>query len=108
MILPETVTLFAEESSAVGESIFGDPEYADATGVDVPAHVEPLEATEVEVNRDVRINRYRVTVELEASIDGLSEVEWAGKRYAVQGEPRRFAGYRGPRHYEFDMRGVEG
>lgn len=108
MLLPDTIVVFAQEGEPSGTSIFGDPEYDEAAGVAIPAHLEPLDATEDEVNRDVRLNRYRVTTELAASLDGLAEVEWRGRRYSVQGEPKLLSSYRGPHHYEFEIRGVEG
>lgn len=106
MIFDTDITLIGLEEAPAGTSRYGDPEYEPDEGTDVPAHVEPLDATEEEVNRNTRLNRYRVTVALEAEVDGLSTVQWNGKTYEVQGEPALFGGYRGPHHLEFEMRGV--
>lgn len=106
--LTDEVTLYAEERVESGTSIFGDPEYEPATGIAIPAFVTPLDATEDEVNRDVRINRYTVHLDLDADLDGLSEIEWQGRRYEVRGEPRRYSNHRGGDHYEVEVRGVEG
>jgi hypothetical protein len=106
--LVHDVTLFNDEDTPSGESVFGDPEYDPEEGVTVPAFVSPLDATEDEVNRDVRLNRYMAIFELEADVDGLTEVEWNGKRYSVQGEPKYFSSYRGGDHYEVELKGIEG
>lgn len=93
---------------AASTSVFGDPEYEEEAGVTVPAFVSPIDATEEEINRDVRLNRYAVVLELEATIDGISELEWQGRRYRVIGEPREYASYRGGHHYEIEIRREEG
>jgi hypothetical protein len=103
------VVLFNDEDGApTGTTVFGDPTYDPAEGVTVPAFVSPLDATEDEINRDVRLNRYMAVFELDAPVDGLSEVEWEGERYSVQGEPKRFSSYRGGHHYEVELKGIEG
>jgi hypothetical protein len=102
------VTLFNDEATPSGEDVFGDPTYDAETGVTVPAFVSPLDATEDEVNRDVRLNRYMAIFELDADVDGLSEVEWNGERYAVQGEPKLYSSHRGSDHYEVELKGIEG
>lgn len=106
--LTDTVTLYGVATEPSGESVFGDPEYDEQAGVEVPAFVTPLDATEIEINRDVRLNRYSVVFEPDAAVDGLTEIEWRGKRYAVQGEPRVFSSYRGEHHLEVEIRGIEG
>jgi hypothetical protein len=102
------VTLFNDEETSSGEDVFGNPTYDPEVGVTVPAFVSPLDATEDEVNRDVRLNRYMAIFELDADVDGLSEVEWNGKRYSVQGEPKLYSSYRGSHHYEVELKGIEG
>lgn len=106
--LTDEVTLFNDEETPSGTSVFGDPEYDPEEGVTVRAFVSPLDATEDEVNRDVRLNRYMVIVETDADVDGLTEIEWNGKRYTVQGEPKLYSSRRGGHHYEVEMKGVEG
>lgn len=102
------VTLYGLETSAGATSVFGDPIYGEDEGVTVPAFVSPLDATEDEINRDVRINRYGVIVDLDAELDGLSELDWNGKRWEVIGEPRLYSSHRGGHHYEFEIRRTEG
>jgi hypothetical protein len=104
--LTDRVTLFNDSLVVSGESVFGDPEYEPEEGVEIPAFVDPIDATEEEVNRNTRLNRYRVTVEPDRPIDGLTEVEWNGRRYSVQGEPRLFSSRRGAHHYEIEIRAV--
>jgi hypothetical protein len=106
--LTDEVTLFNDEETPSGEDVFGDPTYDPETGVTVRAFVSPLDATEDEVNRDVRLNRYMAILEVEASVDGLSEIEWNGERYSVQGEPKLYSSRRGGHHYEVEMKGIEG
>ena len=108
--LADVVTLVdVHEGEPSGESVFGDPEYDASPGVVVRAMVQPLDATEDEINRDVRLSRYLVTVDDQAQVDGLSEVEWKGDRYSVIGEPRRLVGHLGSTHHqEFEIRNVKG
>lgn len=108
--LTHDLTLFndADEGEPAGESIFGDPEYDPEAGVSVIGFVTPLDATEDEVNRDVRLNRYNAILETDAPVDGLTEVEWLGKRYSVKGEPKPYSSHRGVHHYEVELRGVRG
>jgi hypothetical protein len=107
-LLVHDVTLFNDEDTPSGTNVFGDPTYDPEEGVTVPAFVWPLDATEDEINRDVRLNRYGAIFELDAPVDGLSEVEWEGKRYSVQGEPKKLSNYRGPNGYEVELKGIEG
>jgi hypothetical protein len=106
--LTDEVTLFNDEDTPSGTSVFGDPEYDPETGVTVRAFVSPLDATEDEVNRDVRLNRYMAILEVDADVDGLSRIAWKGEIYTVQGEPKLYSSRRGGHHYEVEIRGIEG
>jgi hypothetical protein len=106
--LTDEVTLFNDEDTPSGTSVFGDPEYDPEEGVTVRAFVSPLDATEDEVNRDVRLNRYMAILEVDADVDGLSEVEWNGERMTVQGEPKLYSSRRGGHHVEVELKQVEG
>jgi hypothetical protein len=106
--LTDEVTLFSDEEVPSGESVFGDPEYDEAAGVTVRAKVSPLDATEIEINREVRMNRYAVVLEVSATLDGLSELEWRGERYRIIGEPKVLTTYRGAHHLEIEIRRAEG
>ena len=106
--LVDEVTLVNPSETPTGESRYGDPVFDDAPGEAVPAFVTPLDATEEEINREVRLNRYAVVLEVEAEVDGLSSIVWNGKTYRVVGEPRVYTSHRGPHHVELEMRRNEG
>ena len=106
--LTDEVTIFTEGGPESGTSIFGDPEHNEDSGVTVPAAVSPLDATEIEINRDVRLNRYSVMLEADVPISGISEIEWQGERYRAIGEPKKFSSVRGAHHLELEIRRAEG
>jgi hypothetical protein len=89
-------------------SRYGDPIDVDEDAVSVRCSVQPLDATETEIGRDVRISRYRVIVEPTVSVDGLSRVTWRDREFEIIGEPKNFVGPLGAYSREFDMREIEG
>lgn len=108
--LPDEVTLLDVSGAAVtGTDKYGDPITADPSGVVVRAVVSPLDATEDEISRDVRLNRYVAVLEPDAPVDGLAKVIWKGQTYDVMGEPRLYPGHMGETdHVEVELRGVKG
>lgn len=103
--LRETITVFALVSS--GEDEYGDVTYGEGSGVESPAAVEPLAATEDEIGRDTRVQRYRFTVPPTLAVDGTCRVEWRGKSFSVLGEPLlRNAMGDDVHHLEFEAREI--
>lgn len=111
--LRERVTVYArteDESSGAETTRYGDPVLVEGDGVVTEAAVQPLQATEDEVGRDTRIQRYRVIVAPDAPVDGISRLTWRGRTFEVLGEPLAFSGLRDEEvhHLEFDVREVLG
>lgn len=108
--LADEITLLdVSGTSSAGEDVFGDPVPGDPDSVTARAMVTPLDATEDEINRDVRLTRYSVILEPDAPVDGLARVLWHGDAYEVIGEPRRFPGHLGDTHHlEIEIRSVKG
>lgn len=91
---------------------YGNPTYGSFELTEIPAAVQPLDATEDEIGRDVRTSRYHVITTADAwteGTDGLASVEWRGNLYEVIGEPKLFVNALGrSEQIEFDMRLIEG
>jgi hypothetical protein len=87
---------------------FGDPIEEEDDGTAIRAFVDPLDATEEELNAETRITRYRITMEADVEIDGTARVEWRGISMEILGEPKRFADIVGPHHIELEAREIKG
>jgi hypothetical protein len=87
---------------------YGDLPDIESAAVTVPAYVEPLDATEDEINRDTRRSRYLVLVRADATVDALARITWEGEDYEVIGEPGLWKNHRGAHHRELEMRRIEG
>jgi hypothetical protein len=88
-------------------SDFGDPLY-DEDESTIAAAVTPLEATEEEINRETRINRYYAMVRPEVEISGIDHVLWEGRRFEILGEPQIFSQRGREHHKRIELREVEG
>lgn len=97
---------FIEDGPTEAIDRYGNPVYTEESGVELPAAVQPLAATEDEVNRDTRIQRYHIIVGPDTALDGLTRVEWRGRSLQVIGEPLAFGARGEVHHYEFDAREV--
>ena len=103
------VTLFNDADTPDGASVFGDPFYEPLEGVTVPGlRKRRSMRPKTRSTETYGLNRYMAILEIDVDVDGLSEVEWEGERYSVQGEPKRYSTHRGSHHYEIEMKGIEG
>ena len=107
MKLRDEITVYSV-TAGTATGPYGDPVDVESAGVTVPAYVEPLDATEDEINRDTRTTRYFVMTGDAVVVDELSRVVWEGESYEVKGEPGRWKNYRGPHHLEFEIQKTEG
>lgn len=110
--LRERITLVRRADTGGAVSDYGDPIMEELPPVEVPAAVQPLQASEDEiaasqVGQSLRTQRYHVLVAPDAPVDGLARVEWRGRQFEVIGEPLVFP-TNGPHHIEFDMTEVLG
>lgn len=87
---------------------YGNPTMVDSASADFPASVTPLDATEEEILRDTRIQRYWIIVNPDATVTGFSRITWRGKNMEVLGEPKVFTTPAGVHHYEFEAREILG
>lgn len=102
--LTDEITIYPQ-AGGDDEPEFGVPNREDDDPVVVPALVASLDATEDEINREVRLNRYSVTLAGDVDLKGIDEIEWKGLRYRVIGEPRMLTSYRGELdHLEVEIR----
>jgi hypothetical protein len=102
----ETVIVYAEEVStdADGNTITRPS----AVGVVAKAVVQPItmigaQAEKQEIGFDVT-SKYRLRLVSNMSLLGAqAQVEWQGKRYAIDGEPRQYNGSRRTAHVDYVM-----
>lgn len=93
---------------------YGTPlEHLDA-GTDYRANVQPVletrgrDSAELEIDRDTFIDRFKVTLEPWAVIDGFSRIRWEGDIFEVVGEPSLYKGRNGNHHLTLQIRRVIG
>jgi len=87
---------------------YGDTITTDGTPTFSPAWVQPMDATEEEINRDTRVSRFHVLVPKDTVVSAVSKIVWEGKNLEVLGEPQPFHNRNGLHHLEFDAREVLG
>jgi hypothetical protein len=106
--LRDSLTLVTE-GAQTGTSDFGDPEFGEAE-VEVPCAVTPLDATEDEINRETRINRYYALIpaDLGISVGEVLRVRWQDRELTVLGEPQLFTARGRQHHLRLELREVEG
>jgi hypothetical protein len=87
----ETVVIFPEEVTTDSD---GNPvTRPSATGVVVRAVVQPMTSTEAASVGFETESKYRLRLVGYLKVLGAqSQVEWQGKRYAIDGEPRQYNG----------------
>lgn len=95
----ELVTVFAEVTKT--DSDGNTVTKPGTVGVPARAVVQPLSSTE---NDEGTVSRYRLRL---VGYDGLlgaqSAVEWNGKRYAIDGDPKVYNGSRRTAHVDYVM-----
>lgn len=106
--LRETVELITALDSESGLTDYGDAILETVSEGDFPAAVQPSSAIENQDGRDVRVQRYIVTLDPTAPVDGLSTIIWRGRTLTVTGEPLLFTNRHGAHHWEFETKEVEG
>lgn len=75
-----------------------------AVGVVCRAAVQPLSSTEQAERGFETTSKYRLRlVGYPGLLGAQSQVEWQGKRYAIEGEPRQFNGSRRTAHVDYVM-----
>jgi len=81
-------------------------------GVVLPARVEQMDALtlgrELIIDRDTRQTFWRVFMEADAPVNGLSKVIWEGRTLEVDGEPADVADGVGSHHLEFRVKETKG
>lgn len=105
--LRDSITVVRKVAS--GEtSDFGDVEYEDDEPETIRAAVTPLDATELEVSRETRLNRYYALVEPEVEVSGIDHVIFEGRRMDLVGEPEIFSQRGRTHHHRLELREVAG
>lgn len=104
--LRERITIYRRV--VVGQDTYGADIYGESPGVVVPAALDVRDATEEEISRDTRVQRYRVTVAPDAVLGGIDRIEWRGRSLEVIGEPQPETLRGSVHHIEFDVREVRG
>src|SRR5436190_21352334 len=96
----EIVTVFPEEVTTDSDgNIKTRPA---AVGVAVRAVVQSMTSTEDAAVGFETTSKYRLRLVNYPSLLGAqSQVEWQGKRYAIDGEPRQFNGSRRTAHVDY-------
>lgn len=87
---------------------YGNPIVQLETGVEVACAVQVIVATEEEIRRNTRIQRYRFFVAPDAPVDGLTGCTWRGRSLEVIGEPLMYTMRGREHHYEFEAREIQG
>jgi hypothetical protein len=83
-------------------------------GTEYRANVQPVletrgrDSAELEIDRDTFIDRFKVTLEPWATVNGLSRVQWEGDIFEVIGEPSLYKGRNSDHHLTFQIRRVKG
>lgn len=86
--LPDEIQVRTEGAST-DEDRYGNPIPGPPAIVTFAAFVQPMDATEDEIGRDVRISRYEVWTAPDAPITGTASIVWEGHSLEVIGEPLR-------------------
>lgn len=78
---------------------------ASATGVLYRATVQPLTSTEDQAVGDSTTSKYRLRLaSTQAPLLGAAaQVEWQGKRYSIDADPRQYTGSRRTAHVDYVM-----
>lgn len=81
-------------------------------GVSLPARLQQLDALtlgrELIIDRDTRQTFWKVFMEEDAPINGLSKIVWLGRTLEVDGEPSTVADGVGDHHLEFRVKESKG
>lgn len=98
----ETVTVVPEEAVTDRE---GNTRTRPTTvGVEARAVVQPLTSTEAQDIGFQTTSKYRLRLVGYPSLLGAqSQVEWQGKRYAIEGEPMQYNGSPRTRHCDYTI-----
>ena len=98
----ETVTVFPQEVTA--DSDGNTLTRPGAVGIVARASVQPIGFTEDQDTGFTTESRYRLRIASGAPLLGpQSSVEWQGKRYAIEGEPRQYTASPRTRHTSYVM-----
>ena len=98
----EVVTVFPEE--AVTDADGNTMTQPSAVGVVSRAVVQPMTSTEDATVGFETTSKYRLRlVGYPDMLGAQSQVEWQGKRYAIDGEPRQYNGSRRTAHVDYLM-----
>jgi hypothetical protein len=98
----EVVTVFPEE--AVTDADGNTMTQSSAVGVVSRAVVQPMTSTEDATVGFETTSKYRLRlVGYPDMLGAQSQVEWQGKRYAIDGEPRQYNGSRRTAHVDYLM-----
>lgn len=85
-----------------------------SAGVEYRADVQPVletrgrDSSELEIDRDTMIDRFKVILEPWAVVDGLSRIQWKGDTFEVIGQPSPYDSRNGPHHLTLQVRRIEG
>lgn len=104
--LRDRMTIFRLEPT--GEVDAFQDDVLEATQEEVACAIAPLDATEEEVNRETRINRYYALVGPEVEVDGIDEVAWAERWLEILGQPQLLSQRGQPHHLRLELREVKG
>jgi hypothetical protein len=101
----ETVTVYPEETTTDADG--NTKTRPSAVGVMARAVVQPIINTVSAERQEVGFEtttRYRLRLVGYPSVLGAqSQVDWNGKRYAIDGEPRQYNGSQRTRHVDYVM-----
>lgn len=82
------------------------------SGVTLPARLQQLDALtlgrELIIDRDTRQTFWKVFMEADAPVNGLSKLVWEGRTLEVDGEPADVADGVGSHHLEFRVKESKG
>ena len=105
-LLLHTIVVF---NPAVGATDrYGDEVPTFDAGTSEPARVQQVDTNEILLNRDTRITKFLVFGPATSVITSLSEVEWSGRRFRVEGQPWKVDDAAGVHHVETTLEEILG
>ena len=109
-LLIDTVVIFNPDEDSSGEdySRYGDEGLDFDGGTSSKALVQQQGSTEDIIDRDTRVQTFKVFLPAEATLTALSYLVWEGRRLRLNGEPWVVDGRSGPHHIEATCQEVVG
>lgn len=104
-LLIDSVTVGKRTAGAA--NVYGDATVTFPAGSAIPARVQQTSEEEVLGGRDTTLTWYRVFLPAGVNVDALDRVNWEGRVYEVDGEPKGVDGLNGAHHIELVMKRID-